>query len=170
MKVLFRPSYEEHVAFLANRQREQQSKSNNHITWIFFSFNLGVVPAMLFLMDKELWALGVFVFNAVMLIFLLAWQQKTSLRAYYEKVWPELEVHDCEIDLSDSGVSCEHAGNQNFYPWNNVRFVGENDQIIYFDVGPTQLLASKRGFTTTAEARAFFDLARKLQSARIDNK
>lgn len=165
MKVIFRPSVDEHVEFLAESQRQRQSKTTNTITWIFFSFNLGFVPAILFLNDLVWVALAVFAFNALVMIVLLSWQNKNSLRKYYEDVWPELEQHDCEIAVDEKGVECEHAGNQNFYPWENVRSIGETDRLVFFDVGPTYVLASKRGFSNHEEAKAFIEIANNAKSS-----
>ena len=164
MKVIFRPSVDEHVEFLAESQRQRQAKTTNTVTWIFFSFNLGFVPAILFLNDLLLAAFIVFAFNAFLMIVLLSWQNKSSLRKYYEDFWPELEQHECEIVVDAKGVDCMHAGNRNFYPWKNVRSIGETDRLIFFDVGPTYVLASKRGFSKDEEAKAFIESANNHKS------
>ena len=165
MKVLFRPSYDEHVAHLTVRQRQESSEVSQMASWVLFAFNLGFVPALLVFRDLYLMAAGVFVVNAVIVIFLLSWQQKKNLRSYYERVWPELENHDCEIELSENGVLCRHAGNHTFFPWKNIKKIIQDDSMITFDAGHTALLVSKRGFDDKESSDAFLAEAKRLAEA-----
>ena len=165
MKVTFRPSIDEHVEFLAERQKQVQSSVSHNFTWLLFIFNLAVVPAI-FIFNDFIWlAITVFAVNAIVMIILLSWQQKSGLRKYYEDVWPHLENHICEIRIDEKGFECEHAGNLNSYLWKNVRAVGATAKLIFFDVGPTQVLISKRGFADEQNTKEFIDLAQKYKSA-----
>lgn len=169
MKVVFRPSLQEHIEFLTDRQKRNQPKVSSTVTWIFFAFNLGFVPAML-ISNDHFWAgIVLFVINAVMLIFLLSWQQTNNIRKYYQETWPQLEDHDCEITIDENGVESKHAGNRNFFPWANVRTIGQTERLIFFDVGPTNVLVSKRCFINDDEGKKFIDLAKNHKNTLTTN-
>ena len=167
MRVIFRPSLEEHIEFLTARQKQNRPRASNAVTWIIFAFNLGFVPALL-LFNDLLWSgIIIFVVNALMMIFLLSWQQTENLRTHYLETWPQLELHDCEITIDENVVESKHAGNRNSFPWTNVRCIGSTDRLIFFDVGTTQVLVSRRGFANDEEAKQFIALAKGYQEAQI---
>lgn len=165
MKVTFRPSVEERVAFMAALQREQQSHISQSISWIFFAFNLAVVPGLFIYNDMYVVALVVFLVNAVLEIFLLSWQQKKALREYVQRTSPEIEEYDSEVRIDERGITCEHAGNLTFYSWKNIRSIAETDQVIYFDSGSLKMFVPKSAFGNTDGAAALLREARRLKLA-----
>ncbi|MFL6374037.1 MAG: YcxB family protein [Pyrinomonadaceae bacterium] len=160
MKVVFTPSYDEQVAFAAAHQKRYRPRLTSMLSNAFVALNLVLIPAALIFDNRAVFGITAFALNLA-LYFLLSWQQRRVLRAYYETVWPTLEKNLCEIDLDEEGVSCRHAGNRNFIPWPNVRNIFQNKQLVILDGGHTQILASKRGFATEDDAKAFVTEAKQ---------
>ena len=164
MKVVFRPSLEERVAFMAGMQRQQQSVASQSVSWIFFTFNLGVVPAFLLYKEMYIPALLVFGFNAAVAIFLLSWQQKRNIADYVRRTSPNLEDFDAEIDIGEGGIACEHAGNRTFYSWRNIQSVDQTDEVVSFNTGYAMMFVPKRALDLV-NAEEFIAEAKRLKTA-----
>jgi hypothetical protein len=154
MKVVFTPSLDEQVAFADAHQKRYRPRLATVFSNAFIALNLALIPAALIFDNRAIFGITAFGLNLV-LFFLLSWQQKRLLRSYYETAWPTLEDYPCEIDLGDVGISANHAGNRSFIPWSNVQNVFQNKYSVIIDSGHTQMLASKRGFASEEETKAF---------------
>lgn len=165
MKVTFCPSREEHIEFLLERQKQRQSKATNYILWLFLIFNIWIVPGILIYWERVWTGLAAFALNLVLVLFVWSVQQKGSVRKHFENAWPELEKFDCEIEIDELGLSCEHAGNKSFYPWRNIEAIGSMLGQIFFDAGPATVLLSKRAFVDKQAEMDFFEQAQKYQRA-----
>jgi hypothetical protein len=163
MKVVFTPSLDEHVAFLVAHQKRYSRRLSWMLSNAFFVLNIVFIPAALFFNNFAVLGIIVSALNLAF-YFLLSIQRRSSIRNYYEAVWPALEEQPCEIYLDDDGVSYTHDGNRGFIPWPNIRDIFQNKQSVIIDAGHTQVLASKRGFTTEEDAKAFVAEAKELSS------
>jgi len=165
MKVTFRPSREEHIEFLLERQKQRQSKATNYILWLFLIFNIWIVPGILIYWERVWTGLAAFALNLVLVLFVWPSQQKGSVRKHFENSWPELEKFDCEIEINELGLSCEHAGNKSFYPWRNIEAIGSMLGQISFEADPATVLLSKRAFADKQAEEDFIQQAQEYKTA-----
>jgi len=138
MKVVFTPSLDEHVAFMVAHQKRYSRRLSWMLSNAFFVLNTVFIPAALFFSNLPLFGITVFAINLTF-YFLLSLQRRSSIRNYYEAVWPALEEQPCEINLGDEGVSYSHDGDRGFIPWHNVLNIFQNKHTVIIDAGHTQV-------------------------------
>ena len=149
-------------------QREQTAQASKGISWIYFVFNLGVVPALLFFREMAGLALLVFIVNTALTVFLLTWQQNRALREHVERTSPDLENHDAVFEIDNDGITCDHAGNKTTYAWKNVKSVDQTAEAIYFDAGYAKMFIPKRVFNEPNACSNFLAEAQRLKLASIN--
>ncbi len=88
------------------------------------------------------------------------------LRKYFvESLGRDVPIR-VQVELTESGMSCQQRHLRADYEWASVDAIEETGDAIYFHTGDKSVMAvRKRGFKTDSELAQFLDLARQYRKA-----
>ena len=162
VKVSYYPTTDDlaHVSEKINKSYKLQSRAKYALQG-FLAINLVGLPVVLWLVDAVIFGIAVFVINIVFALIFLPAIVSSDYRRYYRTMFSRREEDICEIELSEDGISCRHAGDFSFHSWKNVRELEETKTSIYFFFEHNGIGVAKTGFAFDEQKDLFLAFAKR---------
>ncbi|MBP6002936.1 MAG: hypothetical protein KA746_05830 [Pyrinomonadaceae bacterium] len=147
MKVKFVPRLADYMFIAESLQAGRQY--DVVLRWVYSIFlliNSIVFPAYLFLNEKLLVGVGIFLFNLAAYFVLTSVYWNKRISRTFEERYRHLLEDPIEVELSNAGVIITHLGNSSIAIWKNFTHVEETDESIYYYFTHNALFVRKDAF------------------------
>ena len=162
LKVAFYPTTDDlaYIVEKINKSYKLPSQAQ-YALQAFLTVNLVGLPLVLWYYDAFVIAIGVFVLNAIFGAVFLPAVVRSDYRRYFRVMFGKIEDDIVEVELTDDGLWCRHAGDSSFHAWKNVKLLEETKNSIYFFFEHKGMAVAKSGFAYDEEKDRFLTFAKQ---------
>lgn len=127
----------------------------------YLAVNLVGLPFVLWYYEALLAGVAVLLVNLAFAVVFLPAIIRSDYRRYFRVMFGGIENEVVEVELTDDGVWCRHAGDSSFHAWKNIKLLEETKQSVYFFFEHNGMAVSKTGFAYDEEKDRFLAFAKQ---------